>query len=100
MDTRREVKSSQPKSRGELGHLRLHVRRRWLSLQDSHEEMQFPKGTTMAAAEPRLVLDNVADVFQLLVAQLAFMEPAKKKPRQQTQHESSAAEEMCLFLWC
>lgn len=50
--------------------------RRWqLSLQDSHEEMQFPEGTTMAATEPRLVLDNVADVLQLLVAQLAFMEP-------------------------
>lgn len=32
----------------------------------------------MAAAEPRLVLDNVADVFQLLVAQLAFMEPENK----------------------
>lgn len=46
-----------------------------LSLQDSHEEMQFPKGTTMAAAEPRLVLDDAADVFQLLVAQPAFMEP-------------------------
>lgn len=41
--------------------------------------MQFPEGTTMAATEPRLVLDNVADVFQLLVAQLAFMEPAKNQ---------------------
>lgn len=78
MDTRREVKSSQTKSRGELGSLCLHVRWRRPSLQDSHEEMQFPKGTTVAAAEPRLVLDDVADVFQLLVAQLAFMEPAKK----------------------
>jgi len=69
--------------------------RRWrLSLQDSHQEIQFPKGTTVAAAEPRLVLDNVADVFQLLVAQLAFMEPAKT--RQQAQRESSAAERAAL----
>lgn len=43
----------------------------------------------MAAAEPRLVLDNVADVFQLLVAQLAFVKPGKKG--QQTQHESLVA---------
>lgn len=60
---------------GKLGHLYLYMRRWWLLVQDSHEEQQFPKGTTMAAAEPRLVLDNVADVFQLLVAQLAFVKP-------------------------
>lgn len=39
--------------------------------------MQFSEGTTVAAAEPGLVLDDVADVFQLLIAQLAFMEPVK-----------------------
>lgn len=81
---------------GELGHLHLHMGKSWLSLQDSHEEVQFPKGTTMAAAEPRLILDDAAEVFQLLVAQPAFMEPAKA--REQTQHESSAAEEKWLFL--
>lgn len=83
MDTRREVKSSQAESKGEVGHPCLHVRKRRLSLQDSHEETQFPKGTTMAATESRFVLDNVADVFQLLVAQLALMEPAKKRTKNQ-----------------
>lgn len=57
----------QPDQR-ELGHPCPQVRRWQRSLQDSHEEMQLPKGTTMAATEPGLVLDNVADVFQLLVA--------------------------------
>ena len=49
---------------------------RWqLSLQHSHEEMQLSEGTTMVAAEPGLVPDHVADVFQLLIVQPAFMEP-------------------------
>lgn len=69
------MQPSQTERRGEFGHLCLHVWRGQLSLQHSHEEMQFSEGTTVAAAEPGFVLDNVADVFQLLVAQPAFMEP-------------------------
>jgi len=71
------VQPSQTERRGEFGHLCLHVWRGQLSLQHSHEEMQFSEGTTVAAAEPGFVLDNVADVLQLLVAQPAFMEPVK-----------------------
>lgn len=78
-DGRTERSEIQPDhEQGELGHLYLYMRRWWLLVQDSHEEKQFPKGTTMAATEPRLVLDNVADIFQLLVAQLAFLKPGKK----------------------
>lgn len=40
--------------------------------------MQLTEGTAMAATQSRLVLDYVADIFQLFVAQFAFMEPAKK----------------------
>lgn len=54
----------------------LHVwRRRQLLLKDSHEEVKLTEGTAMAAAQSRLVLDDIADILQLLVTQFALMEP-------------------------
>lgn len=51
------------------------------SLKDSHQEVQLTEGTAMAATESRFVLDDVADVFQLLVAQAAFVKPVNGKER-------------------
>lgn len=60
--------------------VRLHGRRRQQrSLKGSHKEVQLTEGTAMAATESTFVLDDVADVLQLLVAQTALMEPAKGK---------------------
>lgn len=48
------------------------------SLQDSHQQVQLTEGAAVPATEPRLVLDEVADVFQLLVAKAALVEPARE----------------------
>lgn len=41
--------------------------------------MQLTEGTAMSTTESRFVLDDVADVLQLLVTKTALVEPAEER---------------------